>query len=234
MGQVTQQRQVKRTTNALLRWLLPLSALLTLAGYFGPWVPHRVAGLVVTGLDLGEYVKFLPVVRSGQVTLWREGFYLPLVTVSLALSLAAFRPALRYGWPLRVLLLLVAGVAALNLLPPAWDQSTFSNPEFRQQIQALALCLGAAAISPLLALLPRWLSASLVFVLSVLALWLPLRDFLRVLPTIRELYNHPFPLGWGVYVMAAGLLLLLIVTVMGLLMKTATVDDRRSVHSQCV
>lgn len=225
MEQVTQQRQVNGTTNALLRWLLLLAALLTLAGYFGPWVPHRVAGLVVTGLDLGEYVKFLPVVRSGQVTLWREGFYLPLVTVSLALSLAAFRPALRYGWPLRVLLLLVAGVAALNLLPPAWDQSTFSNPEFRQQIQALALCLGAAAISPLLALLPHWLSASPVFVLSVLALWFPLRDFLRVLPTIRELYNHPFPLGWGVYVMAAGLLLLIAVEGMSLLLKTPTTDD---------
>lgn len=225
MGQVTQQRQVNGTTTALLRWLLLLAALLTLAGYFGPWVPHRVAGLVVTGLDLGEYVKFLPVVRSGQVLLWREGFYLPLVTVSLALSLAAFRPALRYGWSLRVLLLLVAGVAALNLLPPAWDQSTFRNPEFRQQIQALVLCLVAAVISPVLALLPRWFSASLVLVLSVLALWFPLRDFLRVLPAIRELYNQPLPLGWGVYVMAAGLLLLLTLTILGLLMKTATTDD---------
>lgn len=208
----------------LLRWLLPLSALLTLAGYFGPWVPHRVAGLVVTGLDLGEYVKFLPVVRSGQVMLWREGFYLPLVTVSLALSLFAFRSCLRYGWLTRVLFLLVAGVAALNLLPPAWDQSTFRNPEFRQQIQALAVCLGAAAMSPLLALFPRRLSAGVVLVLSGFALWFPLRDFLRVLPTIRELYHQPFAIGWGLYVMAVGLLLLLATAVVGLL-KTATTAD---------
>lgn len=224
MGQVTQQRQLNRAMSTLLRWLLPLSTLLTLAGYFGPWVPHRVAGLVVTGLDLGEYVKFLPVVRGGQVTLWREGFYLPLVTVSFALSLAAFRPQLRYGWPMRALLLLVAGVAALNLLPPAWDQSTFRNPEFRQQIEALAFCLGAAAISPLLALLPHWLSASMILVLSPLALWFPLRDFLRVLPTIRELYHQPFAMGWGVYVMVAGLVLLMATTVAGLL-KTVTPDD---------
>lgn len=223
MGQVTPQHQVNRTTDAL-RWLLPLSALLILAGYFGPWVPHRVAGLVVTGLDLGEYVKFLPVVRSGQVTLWREGFYLPLVAVSLTLSLATFRPRLRYGWPLRVLFLLLAGVAALNLLPPAWDQSTFFNPEFQQQIQALALCLGAAAVSPLLALLPRWFSAGVVLALSALALWFPLQAFLQVLPTIRELYHQPLALGWGVYVMAAGLLLLMAVAVVGLL-KTATTDD---------
>lgn len=224
MGQVTQHYQKNRTTIVLLRWLLPLSALLILAGYFGPWVPHRVAGLVVTGLDLGEYVKFLPVVRGGQVTLWREGFYLPLVAVSLALSLAAFLPALRYGWPMRALLLVVAGIAALNLLPPAWDQSTFRNPEFRQQIQALAVCLGAAAVSPLLALVPRWLSAVVVLVLSGLALWFPLRDFLRVLPTIRELYHQPLAIGWGVYVMMAGLLLLMAVAVVGLLSRPITDD----------
>lgn len=224
MEQVKQQHHVNGTTHVLVRWLLPLSVLLIIAGYFGPWVPHRVAGLVVTGLDLGEYVKFLPVVRGGQVTLWREGFYLPLVAVSLTLSLAAFQPHLRYGWPLRILFLLVAGVAALNLLPPAWDQSTFRNPEFRQQIQALVICLGAAAISPLLALLPRWLSTGVILGLGVLALWFPLRDFLRVLPSIRELYHQPFAIGWGVYIMVAGLLLLIAATVGGLLNR-ATTDD---------
>ena len=77
----------------------------------------RALGL---GLDLGEYVKFLPSVRSGQVQLWREGFYLPLVAVSLAFSLFAYRRELRYPRWLRLLFLAVAIVAALNLLPPAW------------------------------------------------------------------------------------------------------------------
>ena len=49
----------------LLRILLPLGALLAFLGYVGPWVDHRVAGLAVLGLDLGEYVKFLPQVRAG-------------------------------------------------------------------------------------------------------------------------------------------------------------------------
>jgi hypothetical protein len=201
---------------ALYRWLLPLAAILILVGYFGPWVPHRVAGLVVTGVDLGEYVKFLPTVRGGQIMLWREGFYLPLVVVSLALSLAAFRPQWRYAWPMRVLLLVIAGIAALNLLPPAWGPATFTNPEFRQQIAALALCLGAAAISPLLALLPRWVGSSVVLLLSLVTLWFPLRDFLRVLPTIRELYNEPLSPGWGVYVMVCGLVLIMVVQLINL------------------
>ena len=216
MVQTAQPYQFTWTNPTLYRWLLPLAALLTLAGYFGPWVPHRVAGLVVTGLDLGEYVKFLPTVRGGQVMLWREGFYLPLVTVSLALSLAAFRPQLRYGWSMRVLLLVIAGIAALNLLPPAWGPATFTNPEFRQQIAALALCLGAAAISPFLALLPRWVGSSVVLLLSLATLWFPLRDFLRVLPTIRELYNEPLSPGWGVYVMVCGLVLIMVVQLINL------------------
>lgn len=206
----------------LHRWLLPLAAILTLTGYFGPWVSHRVAGLVVTGLDLGEYVKFLPTVRGGQVMLWREGFYLPLVAVSLALSLAAFRPQWRYGWPMRSLLLIIAGIAALNLLPPAWGPATFTNPEFRQQILALALCLGAAAISPFLALLSRWVGSSVVLLLSLAALWFPLRDFLRVLPTIRELYNEPLSPGWGVYVMVIGLLLMMAAQMCDLLYRQPT------------
>ncbi len=193
--------------------LFVIALLLIFLGYVGPWVPHRVSGLVVTGLDLGEYVKFLPPIRGGQITLWRAGFYLPLVAVSLAASFAAFQP---YGqrhswlvWPWRLLLLGLATVAALNLLPPAWDQSTFTNPEFRQQIIALLVCLGVMATSPLWALVPRLLTAGTVILLSVGSIWLPLRGFLRVFPAIRDLYQQPLAPGWGLYVMVVGLLLLI-------------------------
>lgn len=201
--------------------LLIVALLFTLVGYFGPWVPHRVSGLVVTGLDLGEYVKFLPLVRGGQITLWRAGFYLPLVAVSLAASFAAFQPALQLrrwlDWVWHLFLLGLATVAALNLLPPAWDQSTFTNPEFRQQIIALLLCLGVMATSPLWALLPRLLTATVIILLSLGALWFPLRDFWQVLPSIRELYQQPLAPGWGLYVMASGLVLLILLQGMALL-----------------
>lgn len=194
----------------LLPWLLPSAGLLILAGYFGPWVPHRVAGLVVTGLDLGEYVKFLPVVRSGEVMLWREGFYLPLVTVSIAFSSAAFAPQLCYRWPLRILLLVIATVAALNLLPPAWSPTVLQTAEFRQQVLTMIACLVAIGFSPFLALLPRWLVALCVVALSGMALWWPPRQFLAVLPAIRELYQHPLAPGWGFYLTISGLLLLIV------------------------
>lgn len=189
----------------IVRWLLPLSVLAVLAGYLGPWVDHPVAGLAILGLDLGEYVKFLTPVRSGAVSLWREGFYLPLLAASLACSLMAFRRELAYPWLVRALLLAASVVAALNLLPPAWTPQRMLTPEFQQQAIWLALCLGAMIFSPFLALLPRWLGAAVVAALSLAALVLPPWQFFQVLPAIAELYNHPLAPGWGLFVMGLGL-----------------------------
>jgi len=188
-----------------LRWLLPLAGLVALVGYFGPWIGHPAAGLVVTGLDLGEYVKFLPSVRDGGLTLWREGFYLPLFAVSLIFSLHAFRTELGYGWPVRVLLLLAAGVAALNMLPPAWTPQLLRTSEFQLQTLAIVFCLGVAAISPFTALLPRRLVGGITLLLVAPAIWLPVQNFLRVLPDISLIYNHAQHPAWGMYVMIFGL-----------------------------
>jgi hypothetical protein len=167
-----------------------------------------VAGLVITGLDLGEYVKFLTPVRSGEVVLWREGFYLPLVAVSLSASLFAFRSELRYQWPVRTLLLTLAVVAALNLLPPAWTPQRMATQEFRQQAAGLALCLGAMAFSPFLALLPRKVTGVIIAVLSLTAAVIPPRQFLAVLPEISQLYNQPQSAGWGMFLCIISLLVL--------------------------
>src|ERR1700741_4715779 len=105
------------------RWLLPVALVLALIGYFGPWVAHPVAGLVITGLDLGEYVKFLPEVREGTIAIWRPGFYAPLVAVSAAALLAAYRRDFGFAWWLRYPLLALTAIAAFNLVPPAWTPS---------------------------------------------------------------------------------------------------------------
>ncbi|MEZ4659116.1 MAG: hypothetical protein R2911_16245 [Caldilineaceae bacterium] len=191
------------------RLLIPLGVLMGMAGYFGPWVNHRVAGLVILGLDLGEVVKFLEPIRSGQMTLWREGFYLPLLVMSLALALHAFRPSFAYNWPTRLVLLGIAAVAALNMLPPAWDPPRLRTPEFRLQTIWIALCLGAALLSPFLALIPRRLAALLITLLALPAIWLPVRNFLRGCPRWVN-FITPLTPGWGMYVMVAGLLVLLI------------------------
>ena len=208
MTAVVAERPAPARRWMFLRWLLPATLIVTLAGYFGPWVGHKAAGLVIMGLDLGEYVKFLTPVRAGQIALWREGFYVPLVVASLSASLFAFRRELRYPWVVRGLLLAVAVVAALNLLPPAWTPQRMLTPEFRQQAIALAICLAAMAFSPLLALLPRRLVAVAVAAGAIVAAFVPARQFLAVLPTIAELYHQPLTPGWGLWLCAGGLLAL--------------------------
>ncbi len=190
------------------RWLIPISALVTLAGYFGPWVPHRAAGLVVTGLDLGEYVKFLVPVVSGQVSIWREAFYLPLFTVSIALSLLAFRAELAYVVLVRAMLLALAAVSALNMLPPAWTPGLLRTPEFRLQTAAIVVCLAALLISPLLALLPRWVAGVLIPILALASVALCAIQFNRVLPAIEDLYDQSLTYGWGFWLTPIGLLML--------------------------
>jgi hypothetical protein len=200
------------------RPLLPLGLLLTLVGYFGPWVDHRAAGLVITGLDLGEYVKFLPAVRDGSIHLWRPGFYAPLLLVGLTAALHAYRPGHGNPWPQRILLLALTLVAALNLVPPAWTPARLLEPEFRVQTSTLVGLLIALAGSPLLALLPARLSAALITAAGVAALALPIPAFLAVLPAISDLYapdggsslRAPLSPGWGLWLMAVAISLTIV------------------------
>lgn len=238
----------------LFRMLLPIAALLTLTGCFLPWIEHPAAGLVVLGLDLAELVKFLYPVQQGDIRLWREGFYLPLMAASFSLSLNAFRRDLShpdagsenvqakddaqrleaYPWPVRVALLLLAAIAALNLLPPAWTPRLLLSPEFLLQSVALFFCLLFAAVSPFAALIvtphsllealgmspasaPRhgraWrtarrlalLRATALAALAAAGIYFPLAQFRWVLPTLTDLYGQSLDTGWGPALLLVGL-----------------------------
>lgn len=191
------------------RWIIPLACLVTLAGFFGPWVHHAAAALVITGLDLGEYVKFLPGVRHGEVWLWRPGFYAPLVAVSAACVLAAYRREFRYSVLARALILLMALISALNLLPPAWTPARLLEPEFRWQTASLGLLLVGLGFSPFLALLPQRAAAVVVAILGLAALIFPTQGFLAVLPAIGELMARPLMPAWGMWITLVGLVALI-------------------------
>lgn len=184
------------------RWImLTAVGVLGMAGYLGPWIPHRSAGLVITGLDLGEYVKFLPQVLAGQIPVQREAFYAPLAAASLIASLLSSR---RKMGRLRWLLLLAAISLALAQLPPAWSPNTLQMPEFRMQMAAIALCLVVIPLVALIQHLPdQLIMAGIALLALVAALW-PAWSFLQVRPAIAAVYNEALPLGWGFWACTIG------------------------------
>ena len=186
-------------------WLpLIIAGLVGLAGYFGPWVPHPAAGLVVSGLDLGEYVKFIPQVIAGDIALRREFFYLPLFAGSLLASLLASRRALP-RWS-RVLLALGAIPLALAMLPPAWSPATLRLPEFRLQMVGMIFCLLMVPGVIVTRYLPDRLALALIAAFAVPAAVLPAWGLLQIRPAVAELYRQPLRLGWGFWAELLGFL----------------------------
>lgn len=204
--------------NPLLPTALLLSGWLLIAlGYWGPWVWAEPAGLRVLGLDLAEYVKFIAEVRSGQIVLTREVFYLPLLALSLTLSSLAHRPEFRLLRPIRWLLNLLAIPAALAMLPPAWTPRLLTTPEFAKQTAAIIACLAAAFLSyPLLRRLPAPIAAFLVLLLALPAMTLPVAAFTQLRPALDAIYGQPIIVGRGPWLTSLGLSLVSLASLTGL------------------
>ena len=202
-----------RRAYPLLRWGLPIGILLTLAGYFGAWVWHPAAGLVILGIDLAEYVKFLAEVRTGSIGMWREWFILPAGALSICLTLVAVNRRFAIRWYIALPLLLASAYAALSALPPAWTPALLTTPEFIKQTILIAVCLGAIVISPLLRPLPPLFVGWVTCTLQLGGAAGVLRQFLIVKPAIDRVYGTPPPLGWGPFAYAAGVVFILLVTI---------------------
>jgi len=192
----------------LVRLLLPVGWLLAAVGYYGPWISHPAAALTLSGVDLGEFVKFLPGVLDGSLKVARQSFYLPALAVvgSIALLIGARR--LRYPWLLRLLVLGLAVPVSVQLLPPAWSPTTLMSAEFRVQTIALGICWLLLGGFWLLGRLPPWLSGSVSAVLSVAAMGFSAWQFWAVKPEIDAVYGSPPPVGWGFYLCMTGLAVL--------------------------
>jgi hypothetical protein len=190
----------------LIATALVLAGLLLIAaGYWGPWVWAEPAGLRVLGLDLAEYVKFIAEVRSGQVTLVREVFYLPLVALSLSLGLLAHRSEVRFPGVVRWVLNLLAVPTALAMLPPAWTPALLLMPEFIKQTVAIGLCMAAAVLSyPVWRRLPGWLVAAMLAVLALLATGPVMISFMRLRGPLDAIYGKPIEVGRGPVEMVLG------------------------------
>lgn len=197
-------------------WYPVLGAfVVALVGYFGGWIWHRAAGLVITGVDMAEYVKFLPPVRAGQIDVLRESFYAPLAMGSLIAGLSASRRVLPL-W-----LRWLAGISviplALAMLPPAWSPGVLAMPEFRLQVIALVACIAALSLLLVTRFLPDAITLPIVALLALIAAIWPAANFLAVLAPIEELYLTAIRPGWGFWVSTVGFLLTAVLSIYALI-----------------
>lgn len=176
-----------------------------LVAYFLVWLPGPGVGLQLIGIEIGEWIKFLGVGAR------RNLFYLPPIVLGLAIALwAAAWPNGRWQtWLARALAVAVAwlalpAVAAIQMEPPG---------EWAWRLGLIALVAVVAAGGALLARRaapPVWLWLLLAGVAAVGAV-LPTWAYLSVLPVVREIMRRPVGIGPGVWLNAAGALLVMVI-----------------------
>ncbi len=189
--------------------VLKLGFTLILLAYFLVWLPQSVVGLSFIGFELGEWVKFLPQIRSGELTVNRNLFYLPPIT--LGLMLAAWTidwPNRRWQtWVVRGMSILIACLA-LPALEVILDEQT---DQWLLRIQLITVVVLATIIAPLLKrLMPsftKWYTwITIIFLGFIGASW-PTWAYLTIRPIVTELFGAPVGIGPGVTLNIIGHLL---------------------------
>ncbi len=179
------------------------------AGYWGPWVNHRAVALILIGQDLGEFVKFLPEVRSGAMVMVRQFFYLPPFCTCCLLALIASSGwdrhcTLRYPRAIRALCLLAIAPVSLALLPPVVSIPVLKSEEFRLQVIGTLFCLTLIPGAWLTRRLPPPARMAWVGIFGLLGAVPALWQFGVVMPAIQSVYRTPIELGWGVFATGLG------------------------------
>ena len=191
------------------RIVLLFGLALAIVGYFGPWVDHKTAALVLTGQDMGEFVKFLPEVRAGTAPMIREFFYLPPFAAALCLILLMASKRSAYPLVVRAVMLLTVLGLVWAMLPPVWTPQLLITAEFRKQTVAIAFCLLLLIIHPVLRHLPSRLTAAAMIALAFLGAGPPLWQFFAIREAVNRAYGWPVQVGWGLWVTVLGFLIVM-------------------------
>lgn len=196
-------------SHRLVRVVQAVALLLAFASYWAPWVAHAAAGLTIAEVDFVEFPKFMPQVRAGELSIWREAFYMPLLVSAVALVVLASRPGLVQPSParrpvsrvdLRRWLVRLCALA-LPLSPSVFN--VFEPSEFQTQLKLEAIVLALIALTPLLRRLPSRLVHGTLIVWFMFGALAPSFQFFQLKPALEAIYNQPVAVGWGLW---AGLL----------------------------
>ncbi|MCO5183031.1 MAG: hypothetical protein M9965_03750 [Anaerolineae bacterium] len=184
--------------------VLALGVSVVLVGYLTIWLPNQNAGLSFIGVELGEWVKFLPEVRSGQVSASRNFFYIPPIALGLIMALfTAIWPNNWRTWTMRGL------AVAVSLLAFPAVEAILNEPttEWLLRLSWIGLVGIAVLAAPFLGRVPRGVMGSIVVIAAVGTI-LPLWAYWELRPIISNLLRSPVGIGLGVWLNTLGFALL--------------------------
>lgn len=180
-----------------------VAAVLILVGFFGPWVPHRIAALTVTGYELSEFAKFFPQIQGGVVPVRRALFITPLFAATISLALVVHRskgrPLLRLGGTI------LAALLGLAVLPP---YQSLLEPAYRPQLVLVAVGLLLTLSTPLTGRFSERVRSMLFLLVATIGIIPALWQYALLRPLIGGLYEAHILPGWGLIVCVVGFLLL--------------------------
>jgi hypothetical protein len=191
-------------------WLIPtlVGIALMLTGFFSPWIDHPVAGLALTGFEIGEWIKFAPEVRAGTVSLSRSGFYwsAAAAAVGLAVVAAGVGPHRRIRW------LLLASAAGVALLPFPLVEEITSRAGMQANWPRFGLiALGLVAVGAVAGWgrrMPQWTLGVALVVMGAGGLVVASATFVAAEPIVERIYHRLIDPGVGLILVQAGLIAL--------------------------
>lgn len=188
--------------------LIVSAVLLILVGFFSPWIPHRAAGLALTGFEIGEWIKFAPEVRSGESPLRRANFYWPPVIAAIGLLALANDAQGNWRWH-NWLLALAAMALALFPLPLLEEIGNLAGIKANLgRLLMIALPMVSAILLIIRRPASRKLQGGLLLLVNVAGLVLVSQAFGHAEPIIERLYGHLIDPGLGFHMARLGMLLL--------------------------
>lgn len=180
---------------------------LILLGYLMVWLPQPVVGLSLIGLEMGEWVKFLPEVQAGTLP-DRNLFYLPPVLLGLMMVVwtAGWQNGRWQTWAMRGLAVLVSLLAF-----PAFEAIRFEPADQWLLRMGLIGVVGLAAVlSSFFHRLPHRALPILLLTFALIGLILPTWAYLAMRPVIADLMRTEIGIGPGLLLHLVGNLLIVV------------------------
>lgn len=191
--------------------LLRSAFVLILVGYLLEWLPHAAAGLSIMGQELGEWVKFVPAVKGGEVIFGRGYFFIPPWTLALMLVSWTIPWSNRrvQTWFVRIIAILIS-----FLIFPPFEVIRFEEPnQWLVRILMILSVMTYIFSVPLIAKRPiervNGITSISFVVLGIFGAVLPTSAYLAVRAPISDLLGAPVGMGMGILLNLTGHLMVL-------------------------